>query len=601
MSIEKGKKQKNGKKVQEKSFKASSFGIKQKLIIYFLLMSIVPVAAMTIYSTITLTGSYETDRVELLQATAETKGSQIVSWFGERRGDIDLMTEIPTLHMSAEAAGNYTHPNKTSAITEIEQAFASMIRIYGTYNEIYLLNTSGAIVAQSSAANWTYGHSIGSDQSTKEYYAKCFANKLIEGYTFLSDYRIASGGEYIQITVSSNVHDEADQFVGVVVAYIDSLYISDVMHDVEGLGESGETYLVSKDGYWLTTSKFDYYTTETGEYASIEATVLTEKLTTAGIIEALATKDIVNKPANDDYRGVPVMGSYHYLMVNDQDQAWVLIAEIDVEEGMALPNTLLMTSIIILAVISVVIAFLGYSIAKGFANPILKLNKTALKIADGDLRKDDKNKIIRKSRDEISVLNHSFETMNKNLSNLIASAQDASISVSNIATELAASANEVNASSEEIAQTTNGIAQESKEIMDSSDDVRKIMNVIESIAEQTNLLALNASIEAGRAGEHGRGFAVVADEVRKLAEESKSAVLNTGIQIESIISKINSSGTAIEGISAATEEQTASMEEISATASRLGNLAEGLKENLEKFSIEAVEEIAKEKEKKKKK
>ena len=124
------------------------------------------------------------------------------------------------------------------------------------------------------------------------------------------------------------------------------------------------------------------------------------------------------------------------------------------------------------------------------------------------------------------------------------------------------------------------ISQETQIIMQSTDDLHNIMTLIKNTADQTNLLALNASIEAGRAGEYGRGFAVVADEVRKLAEESKSAVSNTGQKIDLIIKKIQSTNSSMGGISASTEEQTASMEEIAATATKLSALAEDLNEKL---------------------
>ncbi|MCR5356405.1 MAG: methyl-accepting chemotaxis protein [Lachnospiraceae bacterium] len=68
-------------------------------------------------------------------------------------------------------------------------------------------------------------------------------------------------------------------------------------------------------------------------------------------------------------------------------------------------------------------------------------------------------------------------------------------------------------------------------ISEKSSAIADIINIIENIASQTNLLALNASIEAARAGESGRGFAVVADNVRELAEQTSSAVANSGTLI----------------------------------------------------------------------
>ena len=52
----------------------------------------------------------------------------------------------------------------------------------------------------------------------------------------------------------------------------------------------------------------------------------------------------------------------------------------------------------------------------------------------------------------------------------------------------------------------------------------------------------------------------------------------------------------MEGISASSEQQTASMEEVTSTANKLGSLAETLKESLDKFRIEQsmIEEKSKE-------
>ncbi len=107
----------------------------------------------------------------------------------------------------------------------------------------------------------------------------------------------------------------------------------------------------------------------------------------------------------------------------------------------------------------------------------------------------------------------------------------------------------------------------------SSKKIAEIISVIDGIAFQTNILALNAAVEAARAGEQGRGFAVVASEVRTLAQRSAAAAKEIKGLIDDSVGKVaegsslvHQAGTTMGEIVASVQRVTDIMAEISAAS-----------------------------------
>ncbi|MBD9437523.1 MCP four helix bundle domain-containing protein [Pseudoxanthomonas sp. PXM03] len=112
-----------------------------------------------------------------------------------------------------------------------------------------------------------------------------------------------------------------------------------------------------------------------------------------------------------------------------------------------------------------------------------------------------------------------------------------------------------------------------RDIEQSSKKIAEIISVIDGIAFQTNILALNAAVEAARAGEQGRGFAVVASEVRTLAQRSANAAKEIKGLIENSVDRVadgsalvNQAGTTMGEIVASVQRVTDIMAEISAAS-----------------------------------
>jgi len=168
----------------------------------------------------------------------------------------------------------------------------------------------------------------------------------------------------------------------------------------------------------------------------------------------------------------------------------------------------------------------------------------------------------------------------------------------------------------------------------SAQQIAAATTVIGELANQTNLLSLNAAIEAAKAGDQGKGFAVVAEEVRKLAERSAASAkeingliesarkaadeggarVSTTVQLlgriresltrfaertrqisaaaaeqtrasQDVAQRVEHSVQEAAGSASATAQMAATTSEIARTAADLAQVAEGLRSQVEAFTL----------------
>ncbi|MCZ7547251.1 MAG: GAF domain-containing protein [Anaerolineae bacterium] len=146
-------------------------------------------------------------------------------------------------------------------------------------------------------------------------------------------------------------------------------FLADVMGATTGLGESGETYLVSAaDRYLVTPSRFDGYPANRAYHS-------------AGIDRALAREDGVDTYANYQEPPVTVIGVYRWL---PKLQA-AMLAEVAEVEALAAAQESLLSSIAVAALAALVSAGVSLFAVSYLTRPLSQLARVATQVAQGNL------------------------------------------------------------------------------------------------------------------------------------------------------------------------------------------------------------------------
>ncbi|NPV90237.1 MAG: chemotaxis protein [Firmicutes bacterium] len=219
----------------------------------------------------------------------------------------------------------------------------------------------------------------------------------------------------------------------------------------------------------------------------------------------------------------------------------------------------------------------GYRFKEGDATPII-MRKKARGVVDIETKKYGPAQIIGLPLfdDETGDIIGTFglaipRKMARDLQDAAAKLNSAAHEMAGVMQEIASSANQINLNEGVLVDNV-------RQVQGISGQINDILLFIKNVADQTKMLGLNAAIEAARAGDHGRGFGVVAEEIRKLSDQSKDTAEQIGTLTREIQDKIGVIARASENSVKQSQEQAAATQEVTASVNEMAELAGKLME-----------------------
>ena len=377
--------------------------IKNRLIFLLIIFTLIPFVMLRIVAYPRIQSDLQDVLIRNLDGIGHKQSELVTTWINERMKNARVVANNPLMV-------------KCAKITKDDKDYADIVQYLEVVKNEYGCN--GALVSNDKGLVMiaTMEETVGNDISEMDYF-----KQAVQGNTFVSSIipsEIPLANEFGEkelgmptMFVSTPLKDRDGVVIGVVTLRIDVSTLNELMLSLK-LGKTGETYLVNKDGYMVTESRFAAHLKEMGlvkKRCALELKLISRETgeLTSGVKACVSGNNGFNAKGYKDYSGITVLGVWRWL----PEFNWGVMAEIDRDEGYGAAYNLNYIVSSILLVLAFPILLVAYFIGRKTSIPIIKLKEVTEKMASGDLTQ----RVDIKREDEIGILANSFNAMAKSL------------------------------------------------------------------------------------------------------------------------------------------------------------------------------------------
>lgn len=361
--------------------------IKGKLLIFALCISLIPIAVITILAYFNTRSALKRQIIQDMTAVAESRRAHVLEFLETKKGRTVGFSSDGFIRDSLEKINLGEFPKHDNVIALNRHLSMNKMPLDIHIMAIAISNTAGRVVASTNEAL------IGKDISGLSYYSQAESKSYGEPYVDQPRHSPYLDAKVLCVSAPL-VSKRGVESLGVIVNYYDLASLSEITANRTGLGETGEVYIVDRDGIMLTESRF------------LNGAPLRQKIYTEPISK-ITEGGVEMTGVYPNYMGVPVVGASTHL----PEYRWTLLAEINKSEAFAQLKWLGIVALIVGIVSAAAVTSVGIIFATAVSRPIKRLTDATRRFAGWDFKA--RTEVTR--RDEIGDLAKSFNAMAEEL------------------------------------------------------------------------------------------------------------------------------------------------------------------------------------------